>query len=100
MTSIPKPQIKYTKIFINNEFRNSMSGKTFPTINPTNGEVIVNIQEGDKSDVDLAVKAAQNAFELGSEWRTIDASQRGKLLFKLSDLIEKDADYIAVRILL
>lgn len=98
MVSIPKPKIKFTQLFINNQFKDSISGKRFPTINPTNGEVIVEIQEGDKEDVDEAVKAAQNAFELGSEWRTMDASQRGRLLYKLSDLIEKDADYIAVRI--
>jgi len=89
------PEIKYTQIFINNEFVNSLSGKTFPTINPSNGEVICQIQEGDEGDVDNAVIAARNAFKRGSVWRTIDASERGRLLFKLADLISRDIDYIA-----
>ncbi len=54
-----KPEIKYTKLFINNEFVNSASGKTFPTIDPATEEVICQISEGDKADVDKAVKAAK-----------------------------------------
>ena len=94
MSKIPK--VTHTQIFINNEFRNSLSGKTFPTINPSTGEVITQIQEGDKADIDLAVKAARNAFKLGSTWRTLDASKRGQLLHKLADLIERDQHYLAV----
>ncbi len=75
---------------------NAISGKTFPTINPTNSEVIIDLQEGDKEDVDLAVKAAQRAYELGSDWRRMNASKRGRLLFKLSDLIGKDFHYLAI----
>jgi acyl-CoA reductase-like NAD-dependent aldehyde dehydrogenase len=82
---------------INNEFRNSRSGKTFPTINPTNGETIVEVQEGDKADIEDAVQAARNAFELGSPWRTMDAYDRGRLLHRLADLIERDAVYLAVK---
>jgi len=95
MGVIEKPEIKYTQLFINNEFVNSESGKTFETINPVSGEVITRVQEGDKADVDKAVVVARNAFKRGSEWRTMDASQRGRLLFKLADLIERDIDYIA-----
>ena len=72
-----------------------MSGKTFPTTNPATGEVICHVQEGDKADVDKAVQAATEAFKLGSAWRTMDASQRGNLLFKLADLIERDRLYLA-----
>ena len=46
--------------------------------------------------MDNAVKAARKAFELGSEWRTMDASARGRLLYKLADLIERDLDYLTV----
>ena len=46
--------------------------------------------------MDKAVKAAKTAFKLGSSWRTVDASQRGRLLYKLADLIERDLDYLAV----
>jgi acyl-CoA reductase-like NAD-dependent aldehyde dehydrogenase len=89
-----KPEIKYTQIFINNEFVNSVSGKTFATINPCNGEKIADVQEGDKADVDKAVVAARAAFELGSEWRRMDASARGRLLYKLADLVERDVQYL------
>lgn len=93
MTTLP--EVKYTKIFINNEWRDSVSGRTFPTINPANGEKICDVAEGDKADVDLAVAAAKEAFKLGSPWRTMDASQRGILINKLADLIERDRDYLA-----
>jgi len=92
---IENPEIKYTQLFINNEWVNSESGKTFPTLNPCNENVICQVQEGDKADVDKAVKAAQAAFELGSTWRTMDASERGKLLLKLADLLERDRVYLA-----
>ena len=63
MTS--KPEIKFTKLFINNEFVDSVSGKTFATIDPTDETEIAQISEGDKADVDKAVKAARKAFEIG-----------------------------------
>ena len=55
---------QHTGIFINNEWHQSVSGKTFPTINPATGEIITQVQEGDKADVDKAVKAASDAFRL------------------------------------
>nr|ALS04448.1 aldehyde mitochondrial isoform X1 [Acartia pacifica] len=95
MPGISKPEIKFTQLFINNEFVNAESGKTFATINPATGDIIAQVQEGDKIDVDKAVKAAQDAFKLGSPWRTMDASERGRLLAKLADLIERDREYLA-----
>lgn len=89
------PEVKYTQLFINNEFVNSVSGKTFPCVNPINLQKTADIQEGDKADVDKAVKAARDAVKLGSPWRRMDASARGKLLYKLADLMERDADYLA-----
>ncbi|KAM4049415.1 aldehyde dehydrogenase 1A1 isoform 2-T3 [Anomaloglossus baeobatrachus] len=80
----------YKVIFINNEWHNSVSGKKFPVFNPATGEKICEIEEGDKEDVDKAVKAAREAFQFGSPWRRMDASQRGKILNKLADLIERD----------
>lgn len=58
------------------------SGKTFATINPATGKKIADVAEGDKADVDLAVRSAQRAFTRGSEWRNLDASARGRLLYK------------------
>lgn len=85
----------YSGVFINNEWHKSASGETFPTINPSTGEIITEVQKGTKADVDRAVDAAYTAFKLGSPWRTMDASQRGRLLYKLADLIERDAVYMA-----
>jgi len=48
-------------------------------------------------DINNAVAAAQEAFKLGSPWRTMDPSKRGRLLYKLADLIERDTVYLAVR---
>ena len=55
----------------------------------------VKVAEGGKADVDLAVEAARRAFKLGSVWRTMDASERGRLLNKMADLIERDQEYLA-----
>merc|ERR1719309_579294 len=92
---ITDPDVRYTGIFINNEWVESESGKTFTTVNPATGQVIAEIQEGDKADVDKAVAAAREAFRLGSPWRTMDASQRGRLLHRLADLVERDAGLLA-----
>uniref|UniRef100_A0A7N5ZRW8 aldehyde dehydrogenase (NAD(+)) n=1 Tax=Anabas testudineus TaxID=64144 RepID=A0A7N5ZRW8_ANATE len=83
-------------LFINNQWQDAASGKTFPTINPATGEVICEVAEADQADVDKAVKAARNAFRLGSPWRRMDASHRGLLISKLADAIERDAAYLAV----
>ncbi|CAL7939282.1 unnamed protein product [Xylocopa violacea] len=89
------PSILYTGIFIDNEWHRSTSGKTFPTINPATGETIADVQEGDAEDIDVAVKAARKAFKLGSPWRTMNASERGVLLNRLANLMERDRTYLA-----
>jgi len=91
----PKVEVKYTKIFINNEWVDAVSGKTFPTLDPCTEEKICEVAEGDKADVDKAVAAARTAFKRNSAWRTMDASVRGELLYKLADLIERDRQYLA-----
>ncbi|XP_063360809.1 aldehyde dehydrogenase X, mitochondrial-like [Cydia amplana] len=88
-------EIKYTKLFINNQWVDAVSKKTFPTINPQDESVIVKVAEGDKADIDIAVQAAKKAFQRYTEWRTLDASQRGRLLFKLADLMERDVTYLS-----
>lgn len=94
-TPIKNPEIKFKQIFINNEWVNSASGKTFPIINPATGDKICDVQEGDKADIDKAVAAAKKAFQHDSEWRQMNASQRGLLMFRLADLIERDKLYLA-----
>lgn len=93
--AIRNPEVKYTQIFIDNEWHNSASRKTFPTVNPATATKIADVQEGDKADVDRAVAAAKKAFKFGSKWRTTDASTRGMLLHKLAELIERDTAYLA-----
>lgn len=97
--ALPKPytspQIECTDLFIYNEWVKAVSGKTFKTINPATGDIIAEIAEGDKADVDKAVAAANEAFKLGSAWRTMDAANRGSLLYKLASLVERDAIYLA-----
>jgi len=53
-----------------------------------------------QADVDIAVKAAQDAFKLGSPWRRMDAGERGYLMNRVADLIERDRKYLAVSYLL
>ncbi|XP_050055474.1 aldehyde dehydrogenase-like isoform X2 [Aphis gossypii] len=86
----PQVKVQYNQIFINNSFVNSVSGKTFPTINPANKKIIINVAEGDKEDVDLAVNAARAAFQPNSEWRTMNASARGQLIYKFAELLKKN----------
>uniref|UniRef100_A0A8C8SRC0 Aldehyde dehydrogenase 1 family member A3 n=1 Tax=Pelusios castaneus TaxID=367368 RepID=A0A8C8SRC0_9SAUR len=97
---LPRParslEVRHTKIFINNEWHESMSGKKFPTYNPSTAEKICDVEEGDKPDVDKAVEAAKAAFQRGSLWRQMDALNRGRLLHKLADLLERDRVILAV----
>jgi aldehyde dehydrogenase (NAD+) len=86
--------ISATKLLINNRWIDSASGKTFATINPSTGEEICQIAEADAIDVEKAVQAARTAFERGP-WRKTQASERGRLLLRLADLIEKNADELA-----
>ena len=86
--------ISANKLLINNRWIASESGKTFATINPATGEEICQVAEADAGDVDIAVKAARAAFERGP-WRKTLASERGRLLNRLADLIERHADELA-----
>jgi phenylacetaldehyde dehydrogenase len=82
------------KMLINGKWVSAKSGKTFPTYDPSTGEVLAKVAEGDKADIDEAVKAARAAFENGP-WRKMTASERGKLMWKLADLLEKNLEEFA-----
>ncbi|XP_010254148.1 PREDICTED: aldehyde dehydrogenase family 2 member C4-like [Nelumbo nucifera] len=88
------PKIKFTKLFINGEFVDSVSGKTFETIDPRTGEVIARVAQGDKEDVELAVKAAREAFDHG-RWPRMPGSERGRIMMKLADLIDENIEELA-----
>ncbi|MHC5542076.1 aldehyde dehydrogenase family protein [Singulisphaera rosea] len=83
-----------TKLLIDGQWRDSLSGRTFETINPATEEHIADVAEGDAADIDLAVKAARKAFDSGP-WRKMDARDRGRLMNKLADLIETNIDELA-----
>jgi len=85
---------KPRKMFINGKWVNSASGKTFPSYNPATGEILAQVAEGDREDIDRAVKAARKAFESGP-WPEMSASQRGRLIWKLGDLIEQHLEEFA-----
>ncbi|ESZ92839.1 aldehyde dehydrogenase [Sclerotinia borealis F-4128] len=82
-----------TGLFINNEWVKSVDGKTFEVINPATEEVITSVHEATEKDVDVAVAAARKAFE--GEWKHVTPEARGRLLVKLADLVEKNADLLA-----
>jgi phenylacetaldehyde dehydrogenase len=82
------------KMLINGHWVDSVSGKTFPTYDPSTGEVLATVAEGDSADIDLAVKAARKAFETGP-WRKMSASERGRLIWKLGDLIDQNLEEFA-----
>src|SRR6185503_13111301 len=64
------------------------------TINPATGEVIARVAEGEAPDIDKAVKAARRAFDKGP-WRKMSARERGKLINRLADLIERNIEELA-----
>jgi phenylacetaldehyde dehydrogenase len=85
---------KRRQMLINGKWVDAASGKTFPTYNPATGEVLANVAEGDKEDIDRAVAAARHAFDKGP-WRKLSPSERGGLVWKLADLLEKHAEEFA-----
>src|SRR5579862_7136921 len=92
--TVKPPRVKDQPLLIGGKWVDSVSGKTFATTNPATGETICQVAEGDKADIDLAVKAARKAFEEGP-WHKMPARERGTLLHKLADLIEKNAEELA-----
>jgi formyltetrahydrofolate dehydrogenase len=82
------------QLFINGEFVDAENGKTIPTVNPTNEEVICHVQCASPKDVNKAVSAAKKAFESG-EWSKISARERGQLLYRLADLMHQHREELA-----
>uniref|UniRef100_A0A3Q3IUM7 10-formyltetrahydrofolate dehydrogenase n=1 Tax=Monopterus albus TaxID=43700 RepID=A0A3Q3IUM7_MONAL len=82
------------QLFINGEFVDAEGGKTYKTINPTNGTAICDVSLAQISDVDKAVAAAKEAFEEG-EWGKMNPRDRGRLMYKLADLMEQDQEELA-----
>src|SRR5262249_37218057 len=82
------------RLLIDGKWVAAASGKVFDVMNPATGHVIGKAAEGDKADVDAAVKAARRAFEAGP-WTTMTPSDRSKVLWRIGDLIMKYRDELA-----
>ena len=82
------------RMLINGQWIAAESGETFSTFDPATGEVICEVAAGDKPEIDRAVRSARAAFESGP-WRTMTPSERGKLIWKLADLLEKNLEEFA-----
>ncbi|KAJ5352102.1 hypothetical protein N7452_001076 [Penicillium brevicompactum] len=94
--TVETPVVTYEQplgLFINNEFVKGVEGKTFETINPHNEKPIVAVHEGTEKDVDIAVKVARDA--LNGEWKDVTPSERGRLLTRLADFLERDIETLA-----
>jgi phenylacetaldehyde dehydrogenase len=85
---------KPKQLLIGGDWIDSASGKTFETYNPATGELLARVAEGDRADIDRAVKAARKAFESGP-WPNLSPSERGRMLWKLGDLLEQHLEEFA-----
>lgn len=94
-----KPKVKeflnkQVGIYINGEYTESKSEKTFETLNPATEEVIAHVSEAQKEDVDLAVQAADDAFYNG-QWSKLTTAERSHLIYKFADLVEENREELA-----
>jgi phenylacetaldehyde dehydrogenase len=84
------------RLLIDGEWVESASGATFETINPATEERLAEAARGEKEDIDRAVRAARKAFAYESEWRRMSPSARGKLIWRIGDLIEQHTEELAM----
>jgi len=92
--NVSKYVAKTRQMLINGKWVDAASGKTFPSYNPATGDILAKVAEGDKEDINRAVAAARAAFETGP-WRKLTPSERGRLIWKLADLIERHTEEFA-----
>ena len=82
------------QLFINGQWSDAASGKTFETPNPATGETLARVAEGDAEDINRAVRAAREAFENGP-WSRMTPSERGRIIWRIGDLILEHTDELA-----
>ncbi len=82
------------QLFINGQWADAASGRTFETPNPATGEVLAQVAEGEAEDINRAVKAARTAFEAGP-WSRMTPSERGRIIWRIGDLILEHLDELA-----
>jgi (Z)-2-((N-methylformamido)methylene)-5-hydroxybutyrolactone dehydrogenase len=88
------PSLETFKMYIDGEWRESISGRWFESKNPYTGKPWANIPQADKRDVEAAVQAAHAAYKTGP-WSQMTPSDRGLMLYKLADVIAKNAEFLA-----
>ena len=88
-------KLKPGKLFIGGKPTDCASGKKIDVMNPATGELLTTVDRGEAADIDRAVKAARRAFESGP-WPKMSASERGKILWRLGELIDKHRDELAL----
>ena len=94
ISPVKKFLTKSQKLLIDGKRVDAANGETFEVLDPSTNTVLTRVSKGGKEDINRAVKAARNAFENGP-WRKLTVSQRGKLIWKLADLIEARAEEFA-----
>src|SRR5271156_4095603 len=82
------------KLFINGQWTDAASGKTFATPNPATGAPLASVAEGDAEDINRAVAAARTAFDDGP-WSRMPPSERGRIIWRIGDLILDHVDELA-----
>jgi aldehyde dehydrogenase (NAD+) len=96
MLTATKAKIAAGKLWIGGEWREAGSGATFDTINPATGEVLTQVAEASAAEVDEAVEAARKAFDnTAGAWRKMSASERGRLLWRIADALERNIEEFA-----
>ena len=82
------------RLLIDGDWRDAQSGESFDVYDPATDQVVAQVAQGDAADVEIAVQAARKAFDSGP-WSKMTASQRGRMIWKIGDLIEQNADELA-----
>jgi phenylacetaldehyde dehydrogenase len=82
------------RMLIDGRFVAAASGKTFPVYNPATGEIMAQVPEAESADVDRAVQAARLAFDQGP-WSRMSPSERGRMIWRLADLMEQNLEELA-----
>jgi aldehyde dehydrogenase (NAD+) len=90
-----KKYVQPTGLFINNEWVPGSKGNRIPSINPSDESEIASVHAAEPEDVDKAVAAARAAFKSGSPWREMSPTERGGLMYKLSQLVEENKELLA-----
>ncbi|TMI67433.1 aldehyde dehydrogenase family protein, partial [Candidatus Bathyarchaeota archaeon] len=87
-------QIQQLGMLVNGEWKKSSDGKTTSILDPSNNQPIAEVERGNKDDARAAVDAARQALQ-SADWREIDPSKRGRMLYKMANLVRENSDELA-----